>query len=255
MSAILQAEGIVKRFGRFVALDGVSLSVEEGRITALIGPNGAGKTSFINVLSGRLAPDGGRVIFQGCDVTRVEPAARVRMGLTRSFQIMTLFPELTVEENVLLPVLARRGAAGRWFRPYKADAEAREEAADVLRRIGLWEERHVPAGLVSHGDQRLLELGIAVATKPSLCLLDEPTSGMNPEERKAVLELIRSLSASRSTTFVIVEHDMDVVFSLAEHVFVLHRGKVLAEGTPDDIRQNPAVRDVYLGEELDECWR
>jgi len=250
VSALLQVEGLTKYFGRFAAVDGVSLTLEEGRLTAIIGPNGAGKTTFINLLSGFLVPDKGRVVFRGQDVTRLAPAARVHLGLCRSFQIMTLFPDLTAEENVLLPILARRGRIGRAFAPYKADSEARAEAAEVLRRIGLLAYRDTPARLLSHGDQRLLELGIAVATRPTLCFLDEPTSGMNPQERRAVLDLVRELSASKTTTFVIVEHDMDVVFSLADYIYVLHRGQLLAGDTPDAIRRNPRVREVYLGEEV-----
>ncbi|HLT58666.1 MAG: ABC transporter ATP-binding protein [Limnochordales bacterium] len=250
MNTILQAEGLTKYFGRMAAVDGVTLSVREGQLTAIIGPNGAGKTTFINLMSGFLTPDRGRIVFRDQDVTKLPPAARVHLGLTRSFQIMTLFPDLTAEENVLLPILARRGAVGRAFTPYKADREAREEAGEVLQRIGLWSYRDTPARLLSHGDQRLLELGIAVATRPVLCFLDEPTSGMNPQERRAVLDLVQELSASRTTTFVIVEHDMDVVFSLADYIYVLHRGQLLAGDTPEAIRQNPRVREVYLGEEV-----
>src|SRR5690606_5807339 len=250
VNTILQAEGLTKYFGRMAAVDGVTLSVREGQLTAIIGPNGAGKTTFINLMSGFLTPDRGRIVFRDQDVTKLPPAARVHLGLTRSFQIMTLFPDLTAEENVLLPILARRGAVGRAFTPYKADREAREEAGEVLQRIGLWSYRDTPARLLSHGDQRLLELGIAVATRPVLCFLDEPTSGMNPQERRAVLDLVQELSASRTTTFVIVEHDMDEVFSLADYIYLLHRGQLLAGDTPEAIRQNPRVREVYLGEEV-----
>ena len=250
MSAILEAHGLTKSFGRFTAVDDVTLSLEEGQLTAIIGPNGTGKTTFINLLSGFMVPDKGRVVFRGQDVTRLSPAARVHLGLTRSFQIMALFPDLTAEENVLLPILARRGKVGRAFAPYKADREVREEAGEVLRGIGLWAYRDTPARLLSHGDQRLLELGIAVATRPTLCFLDEPTSGMNPQERRTVLDLVQQLSDSKTTTFVIVEHDMDVVFSLADYIYVLHRGQLLAGDKPEAIRQNPRVREVYLGEEV-----
>ena len=249
MSALLEIKTLRKSFGKLAAVDGVDLRVMEGVLTAVIGPNGAGKTTLINLLSGALPPDAGRVFFRGEDITGMDSHARVRRGLTRSFQVMNVFPRLTVRENILLPVLARLGRTLRPFSVVAAHADALGEAERLLRDVGLWEERDRQAGALPHGDQRRLELGLAVGTDPTLCLLDEPSSGMNPVERTVVLELIRKLSAERKTTFVIVEHDMDVVFSLAERIVVMNRGRILADGPPDAIRENREVRDTYLGEE------
>ncbi|MBI4392125.1 MAG: ABC transporter ATP-binding protein [candidate division NC10 bacterium] len=249
MTALLETTGLRKAFGRLAAVDGVDLHLPAGVLTAIIGPNGAGKTTLINLLSGTFPPDTGRVLFRGEDITGLPVHQRVRRGLTRSFQVMNIFPRLTVRENLLLPVLARLGRSGRPFSAVPAHADALEEAERLLREVGLWEERDRQAGALSHGDQRRIELGLAVATAPGLCLLDEPSSGMNPVERTVVLELIRTLSAERKTTFVIVEHDMDVVFSLAERIVVMNRGRILADGPPDAIRENREVRATYLGEE------
>ncbi len=246
---LLETEGLRKTFGRLAAVDGVSLALEPGVLTAIIGPNGAGKTTLINLLSGLLTADAGTIRFQAEDIGRLPAHARVRRGLSRSFQIMNVFPNLTAQENILLPALARRGRTHRALARLEREREALADAEEVLREIGLWEERHVRVRILSHGDQRRLELGIAVATRPALCFLDEPSSGMNPIERQAVLGLIRKLSNQRLTTFVIVEHDMDVVFSLSQRIVVMNRGQVLADGTPGEIRENRAVRETYLGTE------
>jgi branched-chain amino acid transport system ATP-binding protein len=230
-------------------VDDVSLTLEPGVLTSIIGPNGAGKTTLINLLTGLLMPDAGTIRFKDEDVSRLPPHVRVRRGLSRSFQIMNVFPSLTAQENLLLPSLARRGRNHQAFRGLEGEREAFADAQEILSEIGLWEQRDVRVGALSHGDQRRLELGIAVATRPELCFLDEPSSGMNPIERQAVLGLIRRLSAERRTTFVIVEHDMDVVFSLSQRIVVMNRGQVLADGTPADIRENRAVRETYLGTE------
>jgi branched-chain amino acid transport system ATP-binding protein len=249
VSEILRTEALRKSFGELAAVDGVSLSFAATELTAIIGPNGAGKTTLINLLSGALAPDSGRVLFLGQDITGVPSHVRVRRGLTRSFQVMNIFPRLTVLHNILLPVLVRLGRTLRPFSPLEAHPDALDEAGRILREVGLWEDHHRQAGVLSHGDQRRLELGIAVAADPACCLLDEPSSGMNPVERMIVLELIRKLYRERQTTFVIIEHDMDVVFSLAERIVVMNRGRILADGPPDAIRDNREVRDTYLGEE------
>jgi branched-chain amino acid transport system ATP-binding protein len=245
---LLRIEGAAKRFGDFVAVNGVNLALPAGRLTAVIGPNGAGKTTLINLATGALIPDAGAVYFKGEAITRLAIHRRIRKGLSRSFQIMNIFGRLSVLQNMLVPVLARRGRAGVFFHRLERETEALAEARLLLRDIGLLGEENVPAGELSHGDQRLLELGIAIAPAPELCFLDEPSSGLTPVERSRVLELIRRLSSERRTTFVIVEHDMDVVFSLADWIVVMNRGQVLAEGPPADIRGNRAVRDVYLGE-------
>ncbi|HYB73770.1 MAG TPA: ABC transporter ATP-binding protein [Candidatus Sulfotelmatobacter sp.] len=246
---LLEIQGLRRTFGHLAAVDDVSLTLEPGVLTAIIGPNGAGKTTLINLLTGLLMPDAGTIRFKDQDVSRLPPHARVRRGLSRSFQIMNVFPNLTAQENILLPALARRGRTHRAFRPLEGEREAFADAEEILGEIGLWEQRGSRVRALSHGDQRRLELGIAVATRPELCFLDEPSSGMNPVERQAVLGLIRRLSAEGRTTFVIVEHDMDVVFSLSQRIVVMNRGQVLADGTPAAIRENRAVRETYLGTE------
>ena len=246
---LLRIEGVGKRFGDFIAVTGVSLTLPAQRLTAIIGPNGAGKTTLINLATGAVLPDSGAMYFKGEEITRLAIHHRIRKGLSRSFQIMNVFARLSVLENILVPVLARHGRTAVPFHGLERETAAVAEARQVLREIGLLDHERDPAGALSHGDQRLLELGIAIAPAPQLCFLDEPSSGLTPTERSTVLELIRKLSAGRRTTFVIVEHDMDVVFSLAEWIVVMNRGEVLAEGLPAAIRENRAVREVYLGEE------
>lgn len=248
-SALLRVEGLRKRFGELAAVDGVELTLAPARLTAIIGPNGAGKTTLINLVTGALRPDSGRVYFKGEEVTRLATHHRVRKGLSRSFQLMNIFGRLSVLENVLVPVLSRLGRTVDPFSRLERHAEALAEAEQILEEIGLWHARAQPAGAISHGDQRLLELGIAIAPAPALCFLDEPSAGLTPVERTTVLELIRRLSVERRTTFAIVEHDMDVVFSLSDWIVVMNRGRVLAEGPPTEIRENREVREVYLGEE------
>jgi branched-chain amino acid transport system ATP-binding protein len=250
VSDLLTVSGLRKRFGEFTAINGVELTLPAGRLTAVIGPNGAGKTTLINLATGALIPDAGTIRFKGEAITHLATHDRVRKGLSRSFQIMNIFPRLTVLENVLLPVLAQRGRTRVPFSRLEGEGEAVAVGERILREIGLLELRDAPAGALSHGDQRLLELGIAVASGPELCFLDEPSSGLTPVERATVLELVRRLARERQTTFVIVEHDMDVVFSLADWIVVMNRGQVLAEGTPAQIRENRQVREVYLGEEV-----
>jgi branched-chain amino acid transport system ATP-binding protein len=247
MTELLRIADARKRFGDFVAIDGVSITLPARRLTAIIGPNGAGKTTLINLATGALLPDSGELHFKGEVVTRLPVHQRIRRGLSRSFQIMNIFARLTVLQNLLVPVLARRRRAGVPFRALGREEEALVESRKILGEIGLSAEEQTRAGALSHGDQRLLELGIAIAPAPELCFLDEPSSGLTPVERARVLALIQKLSGERRTTFVIVEHDMDVVFSLAEWIVVMNRGRVLAEGRPAEIRENREVREVYLG--------
>jgi len=250
MKEIIRTEGLAKYFGELAAVHAVNFSLKEGIFTSIIGPNGAGKTTLINLLSGYLLPDAGRVFFRGSEITKTPAHKRVKMGISRSFQIMNIFPRLTVFQNILLPVLSRLNKNSRAFSALGSQKEAVEETEKILSEVWLWEEKDSPAAALSHGDQRLLELGIAVAANPQVCFLDEPSSGMNPIERVKVLELVKKLSAERKTTFAIVEHDMDVVFSLSDWIVVMNRGEILAEGKPDEIRDNKEVRDIYLGEEI-----
>ena len=250
MTKLLRAEGLRKDFGELTAVAGVDLALPRGRLTAIIGPNGAGKTTLINLLTGAFPPDAGRIYWKGEEITRLGVHQRVRRGLSRSFQVINLFPRLSVLQNVLLPVLVRCRRSHVPLGAWERETEAVAEAEALIREIGLGAARQAPAGELSHGDQRLLELGIAVAPRPELCFLDEPASGLTPAERAMVLDLVRRLAVERQTTFTVVEHDMDVVFALADWIVVLHRGQVLAEGPPAAIRENREVREIYLGEEV-----
>lgn len=250
MKEIIRTENLGKYFGKMAAVHEVTLTLQEGLFTSVIGPNGAGKTTLINLLSGYLLPDRGKILFQGNEITRLGPDKRVRMGISRSFQVMNIFPRMTVFQNILLPVLSRLNKTSSAFSSLLSQKEAVGEAEKILGEVWLKEEKDFPAGELSHGDQRLLELGIAVASNPRVCFLDEPSSGMNPIERIKVLELVKKLAAERKTTFIIVEHDMDIVFSLSDWIVVMNRGEILAEGRPDEIRANREVREIYLGEEI-----
>jgi branched-chain amino acid transport system ATP-binding protein len=249
MTSLLEIADARMKFGDFTAIDGLTLALPEGRLTAVIGPNGAGKTTLINLATGALVPDAGEVRFKGEVITRLSTHHRIRMGLSRSFQIMNVFARLSVLENILVPVLSRLGRTANPLHGVERETGAIAEARRILGEIGLSHAEHTAAGTLSHGDQRLLELGIAIAPSPSLCFLDEPSSGLTSVERSTVLGLVRKLSAGRHTTFVIVEHDMDVVFALADWIVVMNRGRVLAEGPPAEIREDREVREVYLGEE------
>jgi branched-chain amino acid transport system ATP-binding protein len=219
-------------------------------LTSIIGPNGAGKTTLINLFTGMLACDSGRLIFDGTEITGLSPHQRVRLGISRSFQITNVFQQMTVTQNLQLPVLARLGRANRPLLRPDRDPDVRAEVEGLLADIGLAKARDVRAKALPHGDQRLLEIGMAIACRPRLCFLDEPCSGMNQGERAQVQELIRKLTKTREVTFVIIEHDMDVVFALSERVIVMHQGKVLTEGRPEAIRNHAGVRQVYLGEDV-----
>lgn len=247
---ILSIEGLRKSFGKFVAIDGIDLNLRSDMITSLIGPNGAGKTTLINLITGSLRPDKGKVFFKGDNITRLSPEKIVRKKITRSFQVMNIFPRLTVFQNVELPILPILGKSRKWFSGASDYPDVTEEVNKILEEVGLLDEKEALAGELAHGDQRLLELGIAIAPRPELCFLDEPSSGTNPMERAKVLELIKRLSVEEKITFVIVEHDMDVVLSLSDWIVVMNRGKILAEGEPGQIRENKEVREIYLGEEV-----
>jgi branched-chain amino acid transport system ATP-binding protein len=250
MSAVLlHVDGLVKRFGGLVATDQAQLAVRAGEIHALIGPNGAGKTTLIQQLSGALASDAGRVLFDGTDITRLAMHQRVRRGLARSYQITSIFPRLPVLDNVALAVQARAGSSFAFWRPARAERERYEEAAAVLARVGLGQRLDWLAGALSHGEQRQLEVGIALATAPKLLLLDEPMAGMGAEESERMVALLHSLRGD--TTLLLVEHDMDAVFRLADTISVLVAGRVIASGTPDATRANVQVRRAYLGDDFE----
>jgi branched-chain amino acid transport system ATP-binding protein len=250
--ALLSCEHLTNWFGKVCTALDLSLSFRAGEITSIIGPNGAGKSTLINLLTGHLPVQSGRVTFRGQDVTHLPVHRRVRIGIGRSFQIINIFPELTALENVLIPSLRLAGRSGRLFGSLEREVEARRDAEAVLERIGLSAQRDRKASALSHGDKHLLEVGVALASRPVLLFLDEPTAGMNPVERARLLESLRTLAKSGETTIVLVEHDMDVVFSLSDRVVVLHFGEVLCDGPPDVVRKDARVKEVYLGEHVTE---
>lgn len=248
--ALLEIRNLNKTFGMVVAADNIDLTLEAGVLTSIIGPNGAGKSTLINMLSGSVPADSGMVVFEGQDITNLPVHRRVRIGLCRSFQVVNVFPDLNVFDNVQIPVLAVQERAARLFRGLRKETAVQKEVMEVLERVGLEGAAQTPATALSHGDQRLLEVGIALAARPKLLFLDEPTAGMNPVERVKILSNIQHLSEEGKTTFVIVEHDMDIVFSLSDRVIVLHYGKVIGDGTTEEIQTSATVKEVYLGEEV-----
>lgn len=245
---LLQVNGLVKRFGGLLAIDRVSLNVVPGEIHALIGPNGAGKTTLISQLSGALPCDAGSIFFRGQDATRMSMHARVRHGLARSFQITSLFPKLSVQDHFVLAVQARSGTSFSFWRKRALELGMVDEARSLAERVRLQDKIEVPAERLSHGEQRQLEVGLALATRPKLVLLDEPMAGMGPQESQRLIQLLASLRDDASV--LLVEHDMDAVFQLATRISVLVSGAIIATGTPDMIRSDPAVRQAYLGDEL-----
>lgn len=250
MQELLRTEKLKKYFGVVSAADNVDLTIEQGVLTSIIGPNGAGKTTLINLLTGNILPDSGKVFFDGEEITRLPIHKRIKKGICRSFQIMNIFPKLSVYENLQIPVFSLFNRSLSFLSTLSRHVDVNERVEKLLHEIGLFDKKDTLAGTLSHGDQRLLEIALAMAPEPKLLFLDEPTAGMNPVERVKVLENIRRLSKEKQSTIVIVEHDMDIVFSLSDRIVVLHRGQILAEGSPDQIKQNEDVRKVYLGEEI-----
>ena len=245
-TAILKVESLAKRFGGLQALGGVDLSVAEGEFHAIIGPNGAGKSTFFNAMTGLLSPDAGRVTFEGRDVTGEPPHVLARRGVGRTFQITSVFHDLTALENVQVSLLAHaRRAWSIWPRARLLHVE---RARELLALVGLGKAEHRPAGTLSHGDQKRLELAIALAGQPRLLLLDEPTAGMAAQERLESIRLVHKVARELGVSCVFTEHDMAVVFAVATRITVLHQGRVLAEGTPAEVRAQPQVQQVYLGE-------
>ena len=244
---LLETRGLGRAFGALQAVGDVTLAVQPRELRAVIGPNGAGKTTLFHLISGLLAPTSGRVLFQGDDVTALTAPARCRRGISRTFQITSIFPELSVLENVRVAVQLKAGDNFRLLGG-RAVLEATEQRArDSLRLLGLLGRADELASTLPHGDQRLLEIAMAVAQEPALLLLDEPTQGLSPEDTAATVAVIRHVARERRLTIILVEHDMDVVFDLADRISVLHFGQLIAEGTPDQIRASIEVQRAYLG--------
>lgn len=244
---MLRVHALHKYFGALAATHDVSLEVYAEEIHAVIGPNGAGKTTLIAQLAGELWPDAGRVEFLGCDITRLPPYRRSHLGLARSFQITSVFPDMTLLDNTALAVQAHAGHSYRVWKPARREPRLVQPALAALEHVGLAERAHVLASEVSHGEQRQLEIAMALATSPKLLLLDEPMAGMGPEESARMVEILRGLKGEK--TMLLIEHDMDAVFALADRITVLVYGQVLASGTPEAIRADESVRRAYLGDE------
>jgi branched-chain amino acid transport system ATP-binding protein len=245
---MLEMRHLTKRFGGVLAVDDLSLAIAAREIHALIGPNGAGKTTLISLLSGFLRADSGEILLLGNAVARLSPHERVRSGLARSYQIASIFRRFTVLENLALAVQARSGSSLSFWRPVAAEKALFDEAASIAAEIGLHEKRSALAATLPHGDQRALEVGLALATRAQLLLLDEPLAGMGPEESKRMISLIDRLRAQ--VTLLLVEHDMDAVFQLANRISVLVNGRILASGSPQEIKANREVIRAYLGDEV-----
>ena len=244
---MLEVRGLVKHFGALRATDGIDLEVREGETHAVIGPNGAGKTTFISQLAGNLRPDAGTVRFAGADITTLPAPKRARLGLARSFQITSVYPEFSALDNVALAVQAHSGHSFRFWRPARGDAALVAPAERVLEEVGLSQRKNVLAANLSHGEQRQLEVAMALATGPRLLLLDEPMAGMGTEESQRMIALLQKLKQQK--TIILVEHDMDAVFRLADRISVLVYGRVIATDVPERIKLNEEVRRAYLGED------
>ncbi len=244
---LLDVQDLCKRFGGVLATDHVSLQIRRGEVHALIGPNGAGKTSLVSQLAGQLAPDSGRIVFAGVDITHHAPHQRARLGLARSFQITRLFKTFTVVEHLALALQAVQGSSLRAWAPVRGERGLFKQALALLPALSLQDHADADITALSHGQRRALEVGMAVAAKPQLVLLDEPMAGMGPDESQRMEALIQQLRAS--TTLLLIEHDVDAVFRLADRVSVLVSGQIVASGTPDEVRRNEQVIAAYLGQD------
>jgi len=242
---MLRIEDIDKSFDEFMAVNGAGLNVGKGELVAVIGPNGAGKTTLFNLITGQLKPDKGKITFMEEDITNLPPYQICKKGIARSFQIVNIFHRLSVFGNVQVAVLSQQRRSNRLFRPAKSMGV--EETNSILESVGLLDKALNVAGSLSHGDQRILELAIALGNEPMLLILDEPTAGMSPEETIATMDLIKRLAERRGLTILFCEHDMDVVFGIAQSIMVMHQGRTLIQGSPEEVRQNEEVLKAYLG--------
>jgi branched-chain amino acid transport system ATP-binding protein len=242
---VLKTEKLMKRFGGLVAVDQVDISIEENHLTSVIGPNGAGKTTLFNLLTGLIKPDDGKIYFKGKEITKHPPHRIVREGIARSFQISNVFTELPLFENIRIAVQAEKGHGFEMLSSINSLDEVNGRAFEIIRAIGLDGKENIVTKNLSYGDKRILEIGIALASNPKVLLLDEPTSGLASRETGKMTEFIQSLS--KGLTVIVIEHDMNLVLSISDHIIVLHQGRVIAEGTPDGIKANDEVQEAYLG--------
>jgi branched-chain amino acid transport system ATP-binding protein len=242
---MLRVEEVMKSFDGFMAVNGANLTVGKGEIVAVIGPNGAGKTTLFNLITGTLKRDRGRIVFRGEDIGEYPPYEICKKGISRSYQIVNIFPRLSVFRNVQVAVLSHQRKSRKLFQP--AEHMVVGETKDILESVGLLDKADHVAGSLSHGDQKILEIAIALGNEPELLILDEPTAGMSPEETSATMELIKQLAQTRGLTILFCEHDMDIVFSIAQSIMVMHQGRTLVQGRPEEVRKNSFVQEAYLG--------
>jgi branched-chain amino acid transport system ATP-binding protein len=244
---LLETTKLTKYFGETHAVDKVDFTIGEKEVLALIGSNGAGKTSLVNLISGLIEPDSGQILFRGEDVTRQSVDRRIKAGIARSFQIVNLFDELTLLDNVALSIFSREGMTRRLFSLADHQTAVWQEALDILRQFGLELKSSVLAGGISQGERKLLDVAIAYALKPRLLFLDEPTSGVSTREKAPIMDVISSIVRSHGITAVVIEHDMDIIFKYSDRIVVMHEGVILASGTPEEIRRNETVKDAVFG--------
>jgi branched-chain amino acid transport system ATP-binding protein len=249
---LLEVRNVVKSFGGLRALQDVSLSVAKGEIRAVIGPNGAGKSTLFNVMTGLLHPDAGDVVFEGEPITGLPPYRVIRKGIGRSFQITNIFPRMSVFENVQVALFSHHRTGSNPLYLARKFTRVGEEVLDLLGQVGLAEKYDSSASVLSHGDQKRLEIAISLASRPKLLMLDEPTAGMSRFESRETVALLQRISREQGLTLIFTEHDMDIVFAISEKIMVLQQGAVIADGTPAEIKANPDVRKAYLGEEITE---
>ena len=247
---ILRIEGVAKNFAGFKAVSDVSIAIQKGERCALIGPNGAGKTTLLGLISGKFHSDKGRVYLEDHEITHLSSEKIVRLGMGRAFQITSLFPKLSVFENIIVPVIIRHRKGLGFFTPARSQKGIEREVWELLESIGLERCADSAAGTLSHGDKKRLDLGIALASNPKIMLLDEPTAGVPPEETTKIVELVKTLHAERDITVLFTEHNMSVVFGIAQRIVVLNQGRVIADGPPQEVRENKEVREAYFGEEV-----
>ena len=245
--ALLETVGLSKRFGALRAVDNVDFSVDKGEFLSLVGSNGAGKTTLVNLISAQVMPDEGRILFEGRDITRASVAERIRAGIVRSFQLVNLFDGLSVIDNVALSIFTRQGKARRLWSLADSDRGVEAEAVEVLRLFGLDKKRSLPAGGLAHGERKLLDVAVAYALQPKILFLDEPTSGVGTRDKAQIMDTVAAVVRAGAGTAVVVEHDMDIVFTYSDRVFVMHEGAMLAKGAPAEIRANRDVAAILLG--------
>lgn len=247
--ALLVLERVTKAFGDNVAVNELSLALDQGAMVGLIGSNGAGKTTLVNLISGLLRADSGVIRFDGCDITGLDANARIRAGIARSFQLVSLFDQMSVLDNVALTILSRQGKAGHLLRLAESDGAVADEAWATVRQFGLQSRAHALASELAQGERKLLDVAVACALRPQLLLLDEPTSGVSTREKAPIMDIVTGIVRSGGITAVVIEHDMDVVFRYSDRIVAMHQGRILADGRPDEIRANGEVAYILLGEQ------